>query len=229
MRVSFEGNGTSGVVPEIEEFLNDLGYVVTLEDEEAGPIATPAAGVLFDSSASITAQVGIELDADGFPWNGQIHAGTAAAPIRTQKGVWKKRRNVDKELVKRVEAAFVASTEPTPAPAQLPLAPATPIPAPAQLPLAPATPAGPIDPFAPVPPATPALPTDPVGACVERASKALGTWGGDEVRRAGIAKRIQDAMAEQGLQGGVDVLLANPDKAPAVLIRLQQLCLECGV
>ena len=71
-------------------------------------------------------------------------------------------------------------------------------------------------------------PADPVAACIERASAALGTAAGDPVTRAGISQRIVDAMAAHGIQGQ-DQLTSNPDKAPGILLMLQQLCIERGV
>lgn len=44
---------------------------------------------------------GIELDADGLPWDQRIHAGTKA---KLNNGKWRLKRGVDADLLKKVEA-----------------------------------------------------------------------------------------------------------------------------
>lgn len=74
--------------------------------------ATAAAGTMpsapTSSAPTSTASVaGIELDAEGLPWDKRIHSD--AAERKTQKGVWKKRRGVQDALVAQVEAELRAA------------------------------------------------------------------------------------------------------------------------
>jgi hypothetical protein len=75
--------------------------------------ATAAAGTMpsapTNSAPTSTASVaaGIELDAEGLPWDKRIHSD--AAERKTQKGVWKKRRGVQDAVVAQVEAELRAA------------------------------------------------------------------------------------------------------------------------
>lgn len=63
----------------------------------------------------------VELDAEGLPWNADIHA---ASKNKTQKGVWKARKNLDDNT----KAAIVAQLRLSyPAPSAAPLTPPTPM------------------------------------------------------------------------------------------------------
>lgn len=75
--------------------------------------ATAVAGTMpsapTSSAPTTTASVGagIELDAEGLPWDKRIHSD--AAERKTQKGVWKKRRGVQDAVVTQVEAELRAA------------------------------------------------------------------------------------------------------------------------
>lgn len=87
-----------------------------------------------------------EFDASGLPWDGRIHSESRAL---VSDGTWRKRRGVDAEVVKQVEAELRGATvaeEPQEAPA--PTLPPPPPPAPAEVVAPPAPPA---PPAAPVP------------------------------------------------------------------------------
>ena len=84
------------------------------------------------------------VDASGLPWDARIHSESKAT---VADGTWRKRRGVDPELVKQVEAelrgespaaAAVSASAPTVADIPAPPAPAVVPPPPAAVPLAPA-------------------------------------------------------------------------------------------
>ena len=79
---------------------------------------------------------GAELDVNGLPWDGRIHASTKT---KTVNGAWKNKRGVDKEILSKVEwelknamaAPETVLQEPTPAPVADIIPAATPEAAPA--------------------------------------------------------------------------------------------------
>lgn len=121
-----------------------------------GPVApvnaaTPASA---PSTAAATPSNGVDLDADGLPWDERIHAGSKT---KTTKGVWTAKRGVnDGAFIAKVKAELRALMA-------IPAAPAAP-PAQAQIPMPPAAPPAPIVtaagaavglPVAPLPPGSP--------------------------------------------------------------------------
>ena len=81
--------------------------------EQAGN--EPAADEADNASptAPLEATAGVELDANGTPWNAEVHAGSKT---KTAKGVWKAKRGVDKTVVAQVEAQDRARIAGTPQP-----------------------------------------------------------------------------------------------------------------
>lgn len=82
--------------------------------------------------APTTTPGNIELDAAGLPWDERIHSSNHQ---RTEKGVWRAKRNVDPSLKSKVEAELRATLGATPAAAASTPPPAAPAPiAPPSLP-----------------------------------------------------------------------------------------------
>lgn len=174
------GDGTAPTIPPVG---SDNG-------QPAAPIASPS-----------SPPAGVELDAKGLPWDGRIHAGTAAKPIKVGDGSWRKRRGVDDATVQAVEAQLrqvmaapapnapaaapvAVSPEPAPAPAPT-VAPTAPPPTPAaagtehgavDATIAASAPPPPVaaPPVAatPLPPVTAAVPVEPAPAPAAPATPA---------------------------------------------------------
>lgn len=87
------------------------------------------------------------VDASGLPWDARIHSESKAT---VADGTWRKRRGVDPELVKQVEAELRAATEPSAA------AVSASTPTVAEIPAPPSSPAVVPPPPAPIPEAAPA-------------------------------------------------------------------------
>ena len=97
----------------------------------AQPLVTPTPENVLEPLANMTAaeeapftEVGTNLDVNGLPWDGRIHASTKT---KTVNGAWKNKRGVDKEVLAQVETELkgvmaiptpgaVAEVAPTPAP-----------------------------------------------------------------------------------------------------------------
>lgn len=99
---------------------------------------------------------GVDVDKDGLPWNGTIHASTK---VKTADGRWKKRRGVDESVIAKVESDLRGVMAiPAPPPGNVPATGASgtgvPTPPPATIPPAPFT----------APPAPGTIPTPPAGA-----------------------------------------------------------------
>ena len=72
---------------------------------ETGPVppaSTAASATGARSPAALAPSTSTELDADGLPWDDRIHAGSQTKLAKT--GQWKKKRGVEDELVRQVEA-----------------------------------------------------------------------------------------------------------------------------
>lgn len=102
--------------------------------------------------ASVPAS-GVELDADGLPWDARIHQSSKG---KTQKNVWKMRKGLnDDAMVNRVKAELLAVVAMALPPVAAPQTPAIPTPPAAPVPFVP--------PVAPSPPAPPVAPSAPAG------------------------------------------------------------------
>ena len=144
------------------------------------------------------------VDASGLPWDARIHSESKAT---VADGTWRKRRGVDPELVKQVEAELrgesPAATEPSasaPTVADIPAPPAPAVvpPPPAAVPLAPA----------PAPEAAPAPETAPARTLTDlSAAVAQGKL------------KMTDLIAKAQEQGCADVVaLTNNPLALAAVI-----------
>lgn len=122
------------------------------------PTSANAAAIAAPQTGNLAG--GVELDKNGLPWDGRIHAESKA---KIADGTWRKKRNLDPAILATVEAELRAVMGAAPA---APLAPVAPIPAPqaatVTTPTAgvassavavPAPPTAPAAPVAPVPPA----------------------------------------------------------------------------
>lgn len=117
----------------------------------AGPVGSPVP----QAPAPVASASGVELDADGLPWDQRIHAsGENGAKPKNADGRWRKKRGLnDASLVAAVQAELRATlaapaVPPGTPPAVAPTPPAPPVapppapPAPAVVPQAPAVPQG---------------------------------------------------------------------------------------
>lgn len=125
MKLTLMIEGTASVIAAVLASLPDGGAMVNMgvaaasSDDEDGP-QTAATG---------------ELDADGLPWDERIHASTKT---RTVRDLWTKRRGVDAETIKAVEASLRAGMGQG---APTPLVPNEPVGMPAMQPMTPQMPA----------------------------------------------------------------------------------------
>lgn len=94
-------------------------------DLDAANDTTPAAAATPTApAAQVTPQqiANAEVDAEGLPWDGRIHAGTKT---KTQKGIWTQKKGVD-EAVRDAVVAELRQQYPAAAPAATVTAPAAP-------------------------------------------------------------------------------------------------------
>jgi hypothetical protein len=108
------------------------------------PPAPPAADAPPVPNAS-----GLELDANGLPWDGRVHAESKG---KIADGTWRKKRGVDQALVTEVEARL----------RELAAIPAAGVAMPPAVPEVPAAPEAPIVPVVEAPPPAPVTPIVPV-------------------------------------------------------------------
>lgn len=126
------------------------------------PVASPPI-----PSAPVAPSSGVELDADGLPWDARIHSGPTDSKPKNADGRWRRKRGVDDATVAAVTAelrqvmgAPVAPPAPTPAAAPTPPPPAIDAGTSVTAPPAPPVAVDPAPP-APVAPAPTAAPTPP--------------------------------------------------------------------
>ena len=185
--------------------------IVTFPAEDDPPGDQVGDGTTQDTSeddANASELTRLLADSAGRPWNAEIHS-----PKQTKKadGTWTIKRGADKMRVAAINAELEAASK-----AELDAT--TTVAAPAQQTL-------PADPLGPAPAST-APSSDPVADCIAMASKCLATGTGNAERTAAISARINTIMSDAGLEGSA-ALIQNPDKAPAVLVALQALAVEC--
>lgn len=118
----------------------DAKYLVTSQVEGAtGAVNTTGTGVPMQhdipttaAGQNITANGSVELDAAGLPWDERIHSSNRQ---KTEKNVWRMKRNVNPEVKSKVEAELRATmgagtaaptTPPPAAPVTAPTMPALP-------------------------------------------------------------------------------------------------------
>lgn len=152
----------------------------------AAALAAAAAPVPPAPAANPGVQQALDRDTSGLPWDKRIHSDPAT---KTDKGVWRKKRNVDAALVAQVTAELLAGAGVTPTPPAAPPAAVTP-----PAPVAPPAPPAPVVPPAPVaPPAPPA----PVPSAYEQLVRflAANTYGA-----ANPTGRLTDDWVRQSLE-----------------------------
>ena len=143
--------------------------------------APPAPPVGFDNGPTVapvaSPSSGVELDADGLPWDARIHSGPADKRPKNADGRWRRARGVDDATVKAVTAEL-RQVMGAPAPAPMPAAAPTPPPAP---PVA-------VDPVPPVPVApVPTVAPTPPPPTPEPAATAFGQDVAGNAHSAGVA------------------------------------------
>lgn len=169
------------------------------------PIASPSSGV--------------ELDADGLPWDARIHSGPADKRPKNADGRWRRARGVDDATVEQVTAELrqvMGAPAPAPTPAAAPTPPA-PAPVPASPPPAPVAAAPTPAPAAPPP--TPAAAVTESGPAV--AATAVETFADlmkkvTRMQTAGLVtvETTSQIAASLGLTGLRD-LMNRPDLVPS--------------
>lgn len=142
-----------------------------------------------DEEPESEAPAGVELDAQGLPWDARIHAGTQA---KNKDGTWRNKRGVDPELLesvtaelKRVQSMPIGQPAPPPPP-----------------------PAPPAPPAPPEPPAPPAAPEAPPATAPELLAWAART-GKTPAQCAAACKFIGLVDAEGN--GQISLVLSRPD------------------
>ena len=90
---------------------NDTAVEPTGNDTVSEPAADKADNAF--PTAALDPVAGVELDANGSPWNAEVHSGSKT---KTAKGVWKAKRGIDKTLVAQTEAQDRARIAGTPQP-----------------------------------------------------------------------------------------------------------------
>lgn len=163
-------------------------------------------------------------DSRGFPWDDRIHSTVAGGGgAQTEKGVWRAKRGVSKDLVAKVEAEYRSrqgGASPAPSAAPPPPAPAFVPPAPSASPAPPASSPAPLAPGAPPPPASPPPPAPPPPAAAV-SSPALTVLFQKIAKAQGLTPQlithaeVLGAVQRVGLET-IAQLAANPDKIPAV-------------
>lgn len=134
----------------------------------AAPNAAPAAPAPSGGDGAGVASPnpgGVEIDKNGLPWDGRIHAGTKG---KIADGSWRKKVGVTPELTAQVEAELRAALGAPPAPEAASPAPIPPAPVAAPAPPAPVA-AVPVPPAAPPAPA----PTPPVAPTASGEAAAI--------------------------------------------------------
>lgn len=178
------------------------------------PAALPHAVPTAPSVAAPTANAaptnpapGVDVDAEGLPWDARIHASTKTKLVN---GNWKAKKGInDPALVERVRAELRA-TMAIPAPVAAAPAPAAPVPTPTPVAAAPAPFVPPVAPSPHVAPVAPSKPADPVNfeQLMPRVTQAMhaGHLPADALQNAVTAYQLPNIPA----------LAARPDMVPYV-------------
>ena len=108
-----------GIIPPVSLSATSTVHV----RQEDGP-SSPFMEKALEAGIQIARQQGVELDADGLPWDARIHSSSKGKLAKT--GTWKLARNLDPALAARVTAELKAAMAlPAPAARQVPLPPGT--------------------------------------------------------------------------------------------------------
>lgn len=146
--------------------------------------------------ALVPPATGADLDKDGIPWDGRIHASTKT---KTVEAVWKKKRGIEQAEVDRVVAELRTTM----------MAPAASIPVPPAVAQAFASGAA-----SPVVPAPPAPPSPPAAVGITFAAFMGHVTGGVTSGRF-TREAVADACAKHGA-ANLPGLINRPDLIPAV-------------
>jgi len=168
------------------------------------PIAPVAAAPA--APAAPASPAGIEVDADGLPWDARIHAGGRA---KNADGRWRPKRGLnDAALKSRVEAELRQAMGAAVSVPVVPTVPAVPSPPTTVAPSTPASSGAPTP-----PPAAPAAPAE------EQAPQFLARVGGMLASGALTPDRLAAALATVGLSTPAQLVVA-PALIPAVRAQL---------
>jgi hypothetical protein len=184
------------------------------------PIAAPPSVPPAPAATSTSA---VELDSEGLPWDGRIHASTKA---KVANGTWRTKRGVDDSEFARIKAELQAvmglplpAVTPAPVPVPAPVAPPAP-PAVVQAVPAPVVTAQPAPPVAaqpapaPAPVAPPAPPQSLTFALLIQRITAMSA-----LDAAGTQAKVLAAVQKAGLPS-LPLLAARPDLLPQVAAEL---------
>lgn len=137
-----------------DEALIAAGYLVEVTEQRPKPSAPSASAAIpappaapAPNAPATSGAAGVELDADGLPWDERIHS--KAAEPKAATGKWKTRKNLAAGVKETIEAELRAAMGTTASPS----APATAPAAPSAPPAAPPAPGAVAAPAAPTPPA----------------------------------------------------------------------------
>lgn len=101
---SVPGSAVAGPSPTVPAATLDTSTASTAPLPPVPP-AVPLAPTVAHPAPPVPPVPGVELDADGFPWDGRIHSSTKA---KIKSGQWKIKRGVDDSVIKSVEAELRA-------------------------------------------------------------------------------------------------------------------------
>lgn len=182
------------------------------------PAPTVPAAPIASTPPAASPSSGVELDADGLPWDARIHSGPADQRPKNADGRWRRKRGVDDAAV-AAATAELRQVMGAPAPAPMPAAAPTPEPVPAPASPPPAPVAAVPTPAPAAPPPTPA-PVDTVsGPAV--ATTAVSTFADlmkkvTRMQTAGLVtvETTSQIAASLGLTGLRD-LMQRPDLVPS--------------
>lgn len=194
------------------------------EEEPASPPASaPVAAAPASPSPAAPAPTaaanpgGVEVDKEGVPWDGRIHATVEGGGGKiTKDGVWRAKRGVSADakaaVVAELKAALAAGGAPVPSAAPVaapppPSAPASPVPAAEPAPSAPPPPAAPV---APAPVADPTVAPAPAAAFAAIMGKVTQAQTAGKI----TAETVTACLAGLGLAQLRD-LLTRPDLIPS--------------
>lgn len=192
------------------------------------PMPAPAAPVPA-VPAPPASPVGIEVDADGLPWDSRIHASGKDGKPKNADGRWRQKRGLnDPALKARVEAELrqamgaptVATGGPN-APASVP----TPLPAavvPSPPTMASTTPVAPPAPAATPTPDAPVAPVAPIHTAAEGFPAFMARVGGLLVGGSLSQEKLTGVLAEFGLSAMGQIGM-RPDLLPAIAARVDAL------
>jgi len=205
--------------PNPEAAFPPVPFAPPAETASAAPApATPSAPVASPSS-------GVELDADGLPWDARIHSGPADKRPKNADGRWRRARGADDATVAAVTAELrqvMGAPAPAPTQAAAPTPPPAPEPAPAPVSPPPPPVATAPTPAPAAPPSTPDVAgTESGPAAAAPAVESVATFADlmkkiTRMQTAGLVTVEGTAQIAQSLGlTGVRDMINRPDLVPA--------------